>query len=792
MRGAIRNHKAKWLCFLFCAALAVCLSMGESMAEEGVELRFRSVTVQLDAESMVGLEIQLTNHTAAPADPARVMARILVKGEEQPGYMDDMPHVKVWPGHSFCFFTRWYGEPGITDPKVEVYYADGETAAFDYEYTESEGIIRRKNGQFYDVILPLRNASSEAIKGKPVSVAFFDRSDELLYVENLNTGSIPIPAGGQIFRCWTPYPGGMSPSLELLTSKTDVAYVKVYTIREATESEEWFCGDYVYSPRENGSAGILVYAGTETELNLPAKLDGWTVSVIHEGAFTDCDTITSAVIPEGYEIMEKDAFLRCANLQSVSIPTSMVRMEASQFGGCARLTRIQVAEGNPEYYVTEDVLFSRRERGLLKYPRGKSDVTFTVPKGIRKVAYGAFEGNDRLEKVILPETLSEIGEAAFYQCIHLSGLNLPESLMQIGDYAFYETALTSVVWPAAVKSMGAWMFHKCGSLGEVTLPSGLQFIGDSAFRETAIHEIRLPDTLTEIDHMAFAFCPNLKELTIPDSVQKIGGAIFAGCDALTEVRVSAENPVFQMKGGILYDLPGHRVIGSVPGITGGKVTLPDGIQVIDFLAFGGHDRILSLEMPDTVTRIGDFAFADCTSLRKIHLSARLTELGTQTFQNCSALKTVDLPETLGEIPMGAFANCTALESITISENVKNIGPQAFRECDSLKTVRLPDHMTGVEYEAFALCDALEEVYFPTGVTRIGEKIFYHSPLVTAVVMENSPAMAYCDQNRLPYRIEGSDQIENEMYRWDPAQDEAAQDYRRQFIQFDVPSEEKGT
>lgn len=149
----------------------------------------------------------------------------------------------------------------------------------------------------------------------------------------------------------------------------------------------------------------------------------------------------------------------------------------------------------------------------------------------------AFQGNEQIESIVLPETVFSIGSGAFYECTNLKEVTLPESLIRMGDKAFYGcTSLTSIELPGAMVETGQCTFEKCTALTTVTISEGTTTISDcSFFGCTSLTTVNLPATLTQINRLAFYQCKALTSIVIPSAVTTVGNQAFGECTALTGV-----------------------------------------------------------------------------------------------------------------------------------------------------------------------------------------------------------------------------------------------------------------
>ena len=149
----------------------------------------------------------------------------------------------------------------------------------------------------------------------------------------------------------------------------------------------------------------------------------------------------------------------------------------------------------------------------------------------------AFEGNQQIESIVLPETVFSIGSGAFHGCTCLKEVSLPQSLIRMGDKAFYGcTSLTSITLPGAMTQTGQSVFEKCTALAEVVISEGTTTISDCAFFGcTNLTTVILPSSLTQINRLAFYQCESLSSIVIPSSVTTVGSNAFGACKSLTGV-----------------------------------------------------------------------------------------------------------------------------------------------------------------------------------------------------------------------------------------------------------------
>ena len=148
------------------------------------------------------------------------------------------------------------------------------------------------------------------------------------------------------------------------------------------------------------------------------------------------------------------------------------------------------------------------------------------------------------------------------------------------------------------------------------------------------------------------------------------------------------------------------------------------VNQIDKEVFKDMPALTSIEMPESVTAIGESAFEGCTGLTSIKLPEGLTCIEGNTFKGCSGLTSLEIPKSLTTIGLDAFSSCRGLTSIEVPEGVTSIEPGAFHSCSGLKSITLPLTLTYIGKSTFAGCESLTSINLPEGIDTIRLSSFW--------------------------------------------------------------------
>ncbi len=361
-------------------------------------------------------------------------------------------------------------------------------------------------------------------------------------------------------------------------------------------------------------------------------------------------------------------------------------------------------------------------------------------KVVSSIGEAAFAGETRLREVNLPKYLSRIRRSAFSGCTNLVSMAIPDTVTEIGDNAFYDNVR----------------------------------LANLTFGENS--------RLERIGNFAFSGCAKLRTFTVPSKVTTLNATAFYRNTSMTAYRVQSGNKAFSAKNGVLFNHTGLVLVAYPAGLSG-TYTVPETVQKIDLYAFSCtrlngvnlssvqtlgksafmQSALKQVDIPDSVTLMGDSVFAYSQSLRSVKIGRGLTSLPDRAFAY-TALTAVDIPagilsvgryafERIGTLHTVTFEKGSALTyidsyafydsgvvSLTIPASVVTIANNAFaaKDCPYLSHLSFEDNsaLYRLGSAAFAGQSRLTAVELPDRLTTLGDWTFTETGLVTVTIPSN--------------------------------------------------------
>ena len=400
----------------------------------------------------------------------------------------------------------------------------------------------------------------------------------------------------------------LSGSGEMWNNGYDDSPFKDYEIRKATVK---------YGITSIGESAFLGCRGM-TELTLPNS-----VASIGDFAFSDCSGLEKITVESGnscYDsrdncnsIIDTETNTLIVGCKNSVIPNSVTSIEDGAFRGCSGLTELTLPNS-----ITSigDFAFSLCS-GLTE---------LTLPNSLTEIGKSAFRGCSGLTELILPNSVTSIGNYAFSDCSGLEKITVDRgnkrydswgncnSIIETGTNTLIVGCKNSVI-PNSVTSIGDCAFYGCTGLTKLTLPNSVTSIGDGAFSGcSGLTELTLPNSVTSIGDCAFYGCSGLTELILPNSVRSIGDIAFTYCSGLEKITVESGNSCYDSRdncNSIIDTEFNTLIVGCKNSV------IPNSVTSIGYYAFYGCSGLTELTLPDSVASIGDGAFICCSDLSKI-------------------------------------------------------------------------------------------------------------------------------------------------------------------------------
>lgn len=508
------------------------------------------------------------------------------------------------------------------------------------------------------------------------------------------------------------------------------------------------------------NVGAFINCHSLKDVKLPKS-----VKTICRSAFEGCSDLESITLPDSITRIEYDAFMSCRNLSDVVLPKRLVYLGEYAFHGCKSLTNITIpkslANGDDESEQNTEAM--KNEYGPFSYSGVK---VASFEDGCTRTSESIFASCKLLEKVNIPDSMTQIDPFAFYGCSNLKNIEIPDNIKTIRGDAFLESGLEDIYISDKVESIEHYaipsstvihgyegtaaeryadrhgnkfvvikpefeiwgdVLHKYNGHDKVVyIPDGVVSISEYALESDEVERIVFSDTVKSLDTSAIT-CPNLKSIDLGKLEEADYASIWPHLEQVTIPKTMKTAGRIKDYGGDFLEnlmvVPGEKYGSFLCSV--GTISFEEGsTRIPDLLCC--NRSVNNIEIPYTITSIGGGAFAYCK------------------------ISNIQLPDSVTGIDDGTFMRCD-IEEIKLSKSLKYIGQLAFEYCDKLESIAFPDSLKRIEMYAFRNCGSLSDIVLPKGIEYIGLYAFEGCGKLTKINIPKS--LVNCgddsEQNNLP-------------------------------------------
>lgn len=373
-----------------------------------------------------------------------------------------------------------------------------------------------------------------------------------------------------------------------------------------------------------------------------AIYNGGTYELLFNGVALKGDV---AIPTEVTEIPSHALQYGCSNVTGLTIHADVTTIADGAFKGLSSLNTIQIAAGNNNFIVEDNVLYNKEKTKMLCFPQLRAG-DYTMPATIKEMGDHQFYNCINLTGITLSNAIQTIGQYAFAGCANLASLSMSASAKTIGQYAFANCAkLTSISIPASVENINSNAFDGCTALANLVFEDGdeplnlarygsysYQDNGNTyyntcgIFRYSPIEKLYIGRNLiipeytgSEWSNQRYIFkSDNLSCVEFGNKVNCIPAGFFYGCNNIKDVRFDGTivdwckitfadqyaTPFGQSSNSILsvrVDPQPDPDVEFYP--VQGEVVIPEGATKIGAYSFYGQNSVTNITIPSTMATI---------------------------------------------------------------------------------------------------------------------------------------------------------------------------------------------
>ena len=433
-------------------------------------------------------------------------------------------------------------------------------------------------------------------------------------------------------------------------------------------------------------------------------LDG--IEFISQGSFSYL-MLESVQIPDSVTTIEEDSFFACLNLTTITISDSAHIEINSVFSECDNLTTVVFSEGTT--YIWDGAIKDFESLITVQIPTtvetirmdsfnnciNLKNINISTPSRLTYIDQGSFIGCTSLESITIPNSVTIIGSSAFADCYNLLNIFVEEdneSYTSRDNSGVEKNCIIDKVTKSLILGCANTQIPSDGSvtiienafsgqsnLKEIEIPNTItSFIG-GAFSETGLTEVQIPSSVLNVGYNSFAGCSNLEQVIMSNGVKTIDSSAFENCINLTTIEIPSSVTNIGSKA-----FKDTKWLNNLVETNGLKITESSDDSNVKFLISATNsslpsDGIITADMLTGVKIISDSAFSSCKNLKEINIPSSVTNIGNSAFYGCN-ITTLTIPSSVTSIGSNSFSNCNNLTDLTILSSKIDIGSNAFSNC----------------------------------------------------------------------------------------------------------------
>ena len=471
--------------------------------------------------------------------------------------------------------------------------------------------------------------------------------------------------------------------------------------------------------------------------------------------FAYCNNLVEATIGDGISVIPTMIFDNCTALTSVSIPRTVTLIKNRAFIGCDALETVHYAGSAEEWEAVTVEDNNEALHNATLYPNFSGDTT-SLPPG-KVTLTGAKVGENGISvswrKAVNAAQYNvyrkAAGEADWTIIATVAGTSYADTNVKIGELYTYTVRGVNAngILSTDFDADGITVLMTDGPSGGCGVNGSDDYSVRWVLGEDGTMTISGTGAMCDEETPWWEFRSQINRVVIESGVTTVGSNTFNNCDNLTAVELPDTLTAIGD-----YAFAWSNVA---------EITIPDGVVTIGAGAFW-ETKIVDVVIPDSVTTIGESAFRYCWEMKTLHLGSGLTTVEGYAFDRCEAAVTLSADNRALVLEDNALLNAekTRLiqyfegpkdtdraEAYTIPTGVEEICDGAFDCCDDLKTIVIPDTVQRIGQEAFGQCSSLEGLTIPASVTKIESSAFLYNKYPVHVAAANT---AYCSEDGVVY------------------------------------------